>query len=92
MFLIAYAKRTGFAVSKKKFFQFNQFSPESKEHHGHPVPESLLSFLFHSLYLNHRPNSAQIDSDVRGRSADKNRGLSLWWEGRSLSRQKDLKG
>ena len=44
------------------------------------------------LYLNYRPNSAQIDSDIRGRSADKNLGLSLWWEVRSLSHQKNLKG
>ena len=29
------------------------------------------------LYLNYRPNSAQIDSDIRGISAHKNFGLSL---------------
>ena len=33
--------------------------------------------------LNYRPNNAQIDSDIRGISADKNFGLSLWWEVRS---------
>ena len=43
--VIAYAKGTGFAVSKKKKFHFNQFSPESKEYHGHPVSKSNLSFL-----------------------------------------------
>ena len=44
------------------------------------------------LYLNYRPNSAQIDSDIRGRSADKNSGSFLQWEVRSLSHQKNLKG
>ena len=91
MLLIVHAKRTSFAVSKKKKFDFNQFSPESKEYHGHVKKSSFLSVVI-VLYLNYRPNSAQIDSDIRGRSADENLGLSLWWEGRSLSHQKDLKG
>ena len=55
------------------------------------VKKSSSLSVFIVLYLNYRPNSAQIDSDIRGRSADKNLELSLWWEVRSLFQQKNLK-
>ena len=43
------------------------------------------------LYLNYRPNSPQIDSDIREDQLIKNLELSLWWEVRSLFHQKNLK-
>ena len=43
------------------------------------------------LYLNYRPNSAQIDSDIRGRSADKKLRLSLWREVTPWSHEKNLR-
>ena len=47
-FLIAHAKRNSFAISKR--FHFNQFSPESKEYHGHLVSE-MSSLLFVVIVL-----------------------------------------
>ena len=89
MFSIAYAKRTVFAVSKGKKFHFNQFSLKSKEYHGHPASKSPLcshSFLYVVIVscLNYRQTRAQIDSNIRGRSAQ--------WDLRPMKRIWGLKG
>ena len=67
---------------KKKKIHFNQFSPESKQYHGHPVSNKLsfLSIVI-ALQLKYRSNSAQIDCDNRDRRTDKNLGTSLQVDG-----------
>ena len=82
LFLIPYVKITGFALSKKKKNHLNQFSPESKQYHGHPVSNKLsfLSIVI-ALQLKYRSNSAQIDCDNRDRRTDKNLGTSLQGDG-----------
>ena len=82
LFLIPHVKRTGFAHSKEKKIHLNQLSPESKQHHGHPISNKL-SFLsiVAALWLQHRLNSAQIDCDNRDRRTDKNLGMSLQGDG-----------
>ena len=77
LFLIPHVKRTGFALSKEKKIHLNQFSPESKQHHGHPVSNKL-SFLsiVTALWLQHRLNSAQIDCDNRDRRTQKSWNVS----------------
>ena len=82
LFLIPHVKRTGFALSKEKKNHLNQFSPESKQHHGHPVSNNL-SFLsiVTALWLQYRLNSTQIDCDSRDRRTDKNLRTSLQGDG-----------
>ena len=82
LFLIPHVKRTSFALSKEKKIHLNQFSPESKQHHGHPVSNKL-SFLsiVTALWLQHRLNSAQTDCDNRDRRTHKNLGMSLQGDG-----------
>ena len=82
LFLIPHVKRTGFVLSKEKKKHLNQFSPESKQHHGHPVSNNL-SFLsiVTALWLQYRLNSTQIDCDNRDRRTDKNLGTSLQDDG-----------
>ena len=81
LFLIPHLKRTSFALSKKKN-HLNQFSPESKQYHGHAVSNKLsfLSIVI-ALWLQYRSNSAQIDCDNRARRIDKNLGTSLQGDG-----------
>ena len=55
------------------------------------IKSSLLYVVMVSC-LNYGPNSAEIDSDIRGRSADKKLGLSPWRELRAWSYQKNLRG
>ena len=72
-------KKNWFCTSKeKKRIHLNQFSPESKQYHGHPASKKLsfLSIVI-ALWLQYRSNSAQIDCDNRARRIDKNLGMSL---------------
>ena len=49
--LIAHAKGICFAISQ--IFHFNQFSVESKDYHGHPVPKKLpILYVVVVLYKN----------------------------------------
>ena len=75
-------KKNQFCTFKEKKNHLNQFSPESKQHHGHPVSNNL-SFLsiVTALWLQYRLNSTQIDCDNRDRRTDKNLGTSLQGDG-----------
>ena len=82
LILIPHVKRTDFAFSKKKQIHLNQFSPESKQYHGHPVSNKLsfLSIVI-PIWLKYRSNSAQIDCDNRARRTDNNLGTSCQGDG-----------
>ena len=75
-------KKNQFCTFKGKKNHLNQFSPESKQHHGHPVSNKL-SFLsiVTALWLQYRLNSTQIDCDSRDRRTDKNLRTSLQGDG-----------
>ena len=75
-------KKNRFCTFKEKKIHLNQFFPESKQYHGHPVSNKLsfLSIVI-ALWLKYRLNTAQIDCDNRDRRTDKNLGTSLQGDG-----------
>ena len=76
-FLTAYAKRTDFAISKKRNFVSAHFLQSLKN----IVATLFFSFCDHGLLIKFKSESAQIDSDNRGRLTDKilsQQRLSLW--------------
>ena len=72
-------KKNRLFTFKEKKNHLTQFSPESKQYHGHAVSNKLsfLSIVI-AFQLKYRSNSAQIDCDNRVRRTDKNLGICPW--------------